>query len=169
MERINFIENGVSGLPPGFRFQPTDEEHATGSDKIISSSVSNIGFAGLRKTLVFYEGKSPNGSRTDWVMHEYRLNYANEIGEWILCRIFMKKRNIESDNNTTAPRKNNNAVMNNVEVAQPRFFDFLSVHNSAPPAPIQYSSTSSSCSSSNNVVEASSPNHEETSGYADFC
>lgn len=26
MERINFIENGVSGLPPGFRFQPTDEE-----------------------------------------------------------------------------------------------------------------------------------------------
>lgn len=45
---------------------------ATGSDKKISSSLSN-GMAGVRKTLVFYEGKSPNGSRTDWVMHEYRL------------------------------------------------------------------------------------------------
>ncbi|KAG5019561.1 hypothetical protein JHK82_015485 [Glycine max] len=248
MERLNFIKNGVSRLPPGFRFQPTDEElvfqylkckifscqlpasiipeinvskndpwdlpgncdeqeryffsskeakyrngnrmnrttnsgywKATGSDKKISSSISNIGFAGLRKTLVFYEGKSPNGSRTDWVMHEYRLvsletipsnssqNYANEIGDWILCRIFMKKRSIESDNNNTAPRKNN-AVTNYAQVAQPRFFDFLSVHNSAPPVPIQYSSTSSSCSSSNNVVEASSPNnHEETSsGYAHF-
>ncbi|KAG5035775.1 hypothetical protein JHK87_010685 [Glycine soja] len=166
MERINFIENG---LP------------ASIIPEINVSKYDPWDLPGLRKTLVFYEGKSPNGSRTDWVMHEYRLvsletiasnssqNYANEIGEWILCRIFMKKRNIESDNNTTAPRKNNNAVMNNVEVAQPRFFDFLSVHNSAPPAPIQYSSTSSSCSSSNNVVEASSPNHEETSGYADFC
>ena len=46
---------------------------ATGSDKRISSPVSNIGIAGIRKALVFYEGKSPNGSRTDWVMHEYRL------------------------------------------------------------------------------------------------
>ncbi|RDY04673.1 NAC domain-containing protein 83 [Mucuna pruriens] len=241
MERLNFIKNGVSRLPPGFRFQPTDEElvfqylrckifscqlpasiipeinvskydpwdlpgncddqeryffsskeakyrngnrmnrttnsgywKATGSDKKISSSVSN-GIVGLRKTLVFYQGKSPNGSRTDWVMHEYRLlsldttastssqNYVNEIGEWVLCRIVMKKRSIESDINATAPRKKN-AMTNNVQVAQPRFFDFLSVHNSAP-API-HSSTSSSCSSSNNVLEVSSP--DQQSGYTDF-
>jgi len=45
---------------------------ATGSDKKISSSTCN-GILGLRKTLVFYEGKSPNGSRTDWILHEYRL------------------------------------------------------------------------------------------------
>ncbi|KAK7411022.1 hypothetical protein VNO78_02354 [Psophocarpus tetragonolobus] len=245
MERLNFIKNGVSRLPPGFRFQPTDEElvfqylkckifscqlpasiipeisvskydpwdlpgncdeqeryffsskeakyrngnrmnrttnsgywKATGSDKKISSSISNLGIAGVRKTLVFYEGKSPNGSRTDWIMHEYRLvsldftasnspqNCANEIGDWVLCRIFMKKRSIESDNNTTTPRKNN-AVKNNIaQVAQPSFFDFFSVQNLAP-API-HSSTSSSCSSSNNIVEVSSPDHEESSGYAHF-
>jgi hypothetical protein len=47
---------------------------ATGSDKRISSSTCNNGnMVGLRKTLVFYEGKSPNGSRTNWILHEYRL------------------------------------------------------------------------------------------------
>lgn len=47
---------------------------ATGSDKkvSVSSSLSN-GIAGIRKSLVFYQGKSPNGSRTHWIMHEYRL------------------------------------------------------------------------------------------------
>jgi len=93
-------------------------------------------------------------------------NYSQEIGDWVLCRIFMKKRSIESDNNTTPPRKKN-AVTNNVEVAEPKFFEFFSVHHNSVPAPI-HSSTFSSCSSSNNVEEVSSPNHEETSKYAHF-
>jgi len=88
-------------------------------------------------------------------------NYSQEIGDWVLCRIFIKKRSIESDNNTTPPRQKN-AVTNNVEVAEPRFFEFFSVHHNSVPAPI-HSSTLSSCSSSNNVEEVSSPNHEQTS------
>lgn len=44
---------------------------ATGTDKVIMGSGKNK--LGIKKALVFYVGKAPKGSKTNWIMHEYRL------------------------------------------------------------------------------------------------
>ncbi|KAE8677361.1 NAC105 protein [Hibiscus syriacus] len=49
---------------------------ATGRDKSVVSKNKTIG---MRKTLVFYKGRAPNGRKTDWIMHEYRLQ-TYELG-----------------------------------------------------------------------------------------
>ncbi|KAK8545856.1 hypothetical protein V6N12_026673 [Hibiscus sabdariffa] len=49
---------------------------ATGRDKSVLSKNKIIG---MRKTLVFYKGRAPNGRKTDWIMHEYRLQ-TSELG-----------------------------------------------------------------------------------------
>lgn len=46
---------------------------ATGSDRKIFSLSDRNKHLGLKKTLVFYMGRAPGGSKTDWVMSEYRL------------------------------------------------------------------------------------------------
>ncbi|KAA8516222.1 hypothetical protein F0562_019401 [Nyssa sinensis] len=75
---------------------------ATGRDKMIHGNSRRIG---MRKTLVFYKGRAPHGQKSDWIMHEYRLddnttdtnNVSNAMGEatqeegWVVCRIFKKK------------------------------------------------------------------------------
>ncbi|GMI64009.1 NAC 007, VASCULAR RELATED NAC-DOMAIN PROTEIN 4, EMBRYO DEFECTIVE 2749 [Hibiscus trionum] len=65
---------------------------ATGRDKAIYLRLSLIG---MRKTLVFYKGRAPNGQKSDWIMHEYRLE-TNENGTpqeegWVVCRVFKKR------------------------------------------------------------------------------
>ncbi|KAI3455079.1 hypothetical protein Pfo_011742 [Paulownia fortunei] len=180
MDKFNFVRDGGSKLPPGFRFQPTDEEivfqylarkifscplpasvipeisnifsfdpwelpgdsdqdryffsnketnyrnvnrssRATcagywkviGSDKLISCS-KRLPIVGIKKTLVFYKGKHCCATRTDWFMHVYYIALSGntacniqqkkysqgcmiQIGKWVLCHIFLKKRSTKSE------------------------------------------------------------------------
>jgi hypothetical protein len=48
---------------------------ATGKDREVrSSSSATAVVVGMRKTLVFYRGRAPNGVKSGWVMHEFRLD-----------------------------------------------------------------------------------------------
>ncbi|XVF87926.1 hypothetical protein PTKIN_Ptkin19aG0007900 [Pterospermum kingtungense] len=67
---------------------------ATGRDKAIH--LSNSKKIGMRKTLVFYTGRAPHGQKTDWIMHEYRLDeddsdLVQQEDGWVVCRVFKKK------------------------------------------------------------------------------
>ena len=48
---------------------------ATGTDKPIHDSATGEG-VGVKKALVFYKGRPPRGTKTNWIMHEYRLAAA---------------------------------------------------------------------------------------------
>ncbi|KAG8085611.1 hypothetical protein GUJ93_ZPchr0010g8987 [Zizania palustris] len=69
---------------------------ATGKDRAIARRGGDpvAGVVGMRKTLVFYRGRAPKGSKTEWVMHEFRLEPHNPHlkEDWVLCRVFYKTR-----------------------------------------------------------------------------
>jgi len=93
---------------------------ATGKEKPVAVAVpatrggqGQAVLVGMKRSLVFYRGKPPTGSKTDWVMHEYRLAgaglapcrraTAQQDGDgdaavsrpaegWVLCRVFRKKK-----------------------------------------------------------------------------
>ncbi|KVI03036.1 No apical meristem (NAM) protein [Cynara cardunculus var. scolymus] len=99
-------------LPEWYFFSPRDRKYpngsrtnratksgywkATGKDRKVNSQSRAMG---MKKTLVYYRGRAPHGSRTDWVMHEYRLDErecetASGLQDaYSLCRVFKKSLN----------------------------------------------------------------------------
>ncbi|KAL3644976.1 hypothetical protein CASFOL_010156 [Castilleja foliolosa] len=86
---------------------------ATGKDRAVLDPTTR-GVVGMRKTLVFYKNRAPNGIKTGWIMHEFRLENPNvppkvfnhvlrklepdtidtgkNYEDWVLCRVFHKSR-----------------------------------------------------------------------------
>nr|QMV47911.1 NAC transcription factor [Litchi chinensis]UKF18671.1 NAC transcription factor [Litchi chinensis] len=78
---------------------------ATGTDKIITTEGRKVG---IKKALVFYVGKAPKGTKTNWIMHEYRLidssrkNGSAKLDDWVLCRIYKKNSSAQKPVLTTS-------------------------------------------------------------------
>ncbi|KAL2534749.1 NAC domain containing protein 32 [Abeliophyllum distichum] len=90
---------------------------ATGADNIVKRNGENVG---CRKSLVFYDGKPPNGAKTSWIMHEYTVNNPPipqksssddmRLDDLVLCRI---KNNKKSDKNRKRKRDDQTEETNN--------------------------------------------------------
>lgn len=154
---------------------------ATGKDKpiLVAAGARNSEalVVGMKKTLVFYRGKPPHGSRTDWIMHEYRLlnaplnnnnnnnNTAQKTGEaaggWVLCRIFLKKRN-----SATAKDEEEDECRVKKSSKNPVFYDFMGREKKRDmnlPAPCSSSSASSA------VTQLSNPNDNNNNLSSEEC
>lgn len=94
---LTFVDLAKNGEREWYFFVPRDRKHggcgggrpnrttgigywkATGSDRRILSFSDPKRFIGLRKTLVFYKGRAPRGTKTDWIMNEYRLPHNSSL------------------------------------------------------------------------------------------
>ncbi|GMP71476.1 hypothetical protein CsSME_00029855 [Camellia sinensis var. sinensis] len=93
---------------------------ATGVDRPICSTSNPHECIGLKKALVFYRGRAGKGTKTEWMMHEFRLptsnntnlskarNITKELEVWTICRVFTRSvsyRKYESDWRETPLKK----------------------------------------------------------------
>ncbi|OEL17627.1 NAC domain-containing protein 82 [Dichanthelium oligosanthes] len=75
------------------RATPNGYWKTSGKDRTI---MLNSRIVGMKKTLIFHEGKAPKGDRTDWVMYEYKMEDEDLVSAgfskdaFVLCKIFKK-------------------------------------------------------------------------------
>ncbi|KAM6592194.1 hypothetical protein CsatA_014799 [Cannabis sativa] len=98
---------------------------ATGKDRTVVDPLTKD-IVGMRKTLVFYRNRAPNGVKTGWIMHEFRLEtpHMPPKEDWVLCRVFHKSKESSSEN------MNNNI---NQGINNSQQFNHLSSISSSPP------------------------------------
>ncbi|EFH49145.1 hypothetical protein ARALYDRAFT_327634 [Arabidopsis lyrata subsp. lyrata] len=64
---------------------------ATGVDRKIKDKRGNRGEIGIKKTLVYYEGRVPKGVWTPWVMHEYHITcLPQDQRNYVICQVMYK-------------------------------------------------------------------------------
>ncbi|KAE8701416.1 NAC100 protein [Hibiscus syriacus] len=77
---------------------------ATGKDRTVIDPRTQE-TVGMRKTLVFYRNRAPNGIKTGWIMHEFRLEtpHMPPKEDWVLCRVFHKSKGGENSDRLSSP------------------------------------------------------------------
>ncbi|KAJ0244216.1 NAC domain containing protein 52 [Hirschfeldia incana] len=134
---------------------------ATGKDREIRRDVQILG---MKKTLVFHSGRAPDGLRTNWVMHEYRLvDYETESNgnlvqdAYVLCRIFHK-------NNIGPPSGNRYAPFMEEEWADDgvALIPGVDVGVRAEPLPLANGNNQMDQSASKGVININEPPRETT-------
>ncbi|XP_044454440.1 NAC domain-containing protein 16-like isoform X1 [Triticum aestivum] len=68
------------------RSTPSGYWKSTGKDRSVHGEHATIGY---KKTLVYLHGRAHHGQRTDWAMHEYRLDDTQDA--YALYRLYKKK------------------------------------------------------------------------------
>lgn len=82
LEWYFFCPQGKKYLSGGRLNRSTEAGYwkTTGKDRAVEHKNRVVG---MIKTLVFHTGKAPKGNRTDWVMHEFRLQDKEMVDEGI--------------------------------------------------------------------------------------
>ncbi|KAI9182789.1 hypothetical protein LWI28_028890 [Acer negundo] len=77
---------------------------ATGKDRMVVDPTTRE-LVGMRKTLVFYRNRAPNGIKTGWIMHEFRLEspHMPPKEDWVLCRVFHKSKSEDNSTQLSPP------------------------------------------------------------------
>ncbi|PKA66823.1 NAC domain-containing protein 90 [Apostasia shenzhenica] len=110
---------------------------ATGSPTIVFDGTRRVG---VRKTMVFYEGRAPMGKKTNWVMNEYRLfedtagfsagDHATDSflicrlkmqirAEFSLCRLYVRSSSLRSFDRRPPPEAGEAGTSRRQEAAPP--------------------------------------------------
>ncbi|CAA0808422.1 Transcription factor JUNGBRUNNEN 1 [Striga hermonthica] len=108
---------------------------ATGIDKPIYSSKTGEKnkCIGLKKSLVYYIGNAGKGTKTEWMMHEYRFPPSDGSGSessissqeaeiWTLCRIFKRDSPCKKSTPPVSRNTTNSSTPTLQEIAC-QFFD----------------------------------------------
>nr|AOC59203.1 NAC transcription factor 21 [Haloxylon ammodendron] len=129
---------------------------ATGIDRpIYSNEGEGHQCIGLKKSLVYYRGSAGKGTKTDWMMHEFRLpsdplqhdeakssnpkDTALEAEIWTLCRIFKRNKRHTPDWRELSCRKNTinssskTSSIDSTNNTQECYISFAPHHQLAPP------------------------------------
>ncbi|ESW34919.1 hypothetical protein PHAVU_001G192000 [Phaseolus vulgaris] len=87
------------------RLTTTGYWKATGSPNHVYSSDNRI--IGIKRTMVFYSGRAPNGAKTDWKMNEYTAIKDSQLRkEFSLCRVYKKSKCLRAFDRRPPARRN---------------------------------------------------------------